>query len=313
MVYSLIYGSLLLGLWVLFSDSFVVLLRQSRANYHIQRQTERHASPRKTAEQWLRQTLLALGCPPAQISFSRWLFYMASAGLGIAAFILFSLRVSLLFGVVVGLIALVTPAALLLLRLQKLRIDSSYEGEILIHEFSTQYKLQYRNVIEALEQTAANLPEAPLTATGLIRLCQRLREVRIDEDVCAAFDDFVFRIGTEWAKKFALSLTAGLQDQVILDESLADLTDEIGKARKVLEQGKRVNNESAIIIKYMALPMYLLCMIWGSQYMGSSAREAFHNQFATSTGLQYFAFIVITYAVSVALLLLFDSQKMDLD
>lgn len=314
-VIFLFYGLLLFGLFFCFSDSLWLLLR--RGNFKMRSLRRIPAglpfTMQRSMTQRLRQTLISLGVSRDKATGGIVLFYFLTAVFFCVGFVWFSYRVSLSFGLLMGLFAASLPAGVLYVRLQKLRIHSSYEGDVLIHEFTNQYKIQHRNIIEALEQTAVNIPEAPLTAAGVIRLCHRLREVRSDQEIDEAFDEFVYQIDTSWAKKFALSLSAGLKARVVLDESLIDLADELAKARKILEQNKRVNNESDVIITYFTVPLYLGCMCFGSSYMGSSPKEAFHNQFMTTSGMKYFAFMLMSYAISIVIMTLFHNQKMDLD
>lgn len=101
---------------------------------------------------------------------------------------------SLVFACILGLI----PYFYLKMQLKQIRVDSSYEADILINEFLNQYKLNNRNIYDTIDSTIGKMKEAPMMKRQLFILSLRLKEYRKSEELGEIIDDFIYAVDTEW-------------------------------------------------------------------------------------------------------------------
>lgn len=255
----------------------------------------------------LLQITFGLGSTRAVAAF--WVVSMAPA---FVLFIIINGKVSAM--PVMGVCGLIgaLPSALMLGRLQTIRISSSREGKILLTELIDNYKINYFNMQQAVEITAANIEEAPNCRRLLFNLSKGLNRASGNREIKALLDDFKFSIGTSWASVLADNMYFALSSGIKVDSAMEDLLKTVAKAEEVEEHARRENNEAGLILKYLAPICYLLTVIGGIKYFGLTAEKFFVYQFQTAAGLGWFMISAVTYAIGMMAKRFMTRNKLDL-
>ncbi len=204
------------------------------------------------------------------------------------------------------------PSLLMLGRLQTLRISSSREGKILLTELIDNYKINYFNMQQAVEITAANIEEAPNCRRLLFNLSKGLNRASGSREIKALLNDFKFSIGTSWASVLADNMYFALSSGIKVHSAMEDLLKTVAKAEEVEERANRENNEAGLILKYLAPICYLLTVIGGIRYFGLTAEKFITYQFNTAAGLGWFITSVFTYAAGIVAKRFLTRNKLDL-
>lgn len=204
------------------------------------------------------------------------------------------------------------PSLLMLGRLQTLRISSSREGKILLTELIDNYKINYFNMQQAVEITAANIEEAPNCRRLLFNLSKGLNRASGSREIKALLNDFKFSIGTSWASVLADNMYFALSSGIKVHSAMEDLLKTVAKAEEVEERANRENNEAGLILKYLAPICYLLTVIGGIRYFGLTAEKFLTYQFKTAAGLGWFIMSAFTYAAGIMAKRFLTRSKLDL-
>ena len=239
-------------------------------------------------------------------------FVVISLGLGFIAFVFltaaFNVRLGLFSFIAVALI----PFIVVRTRLQNFRVDISREGEVLVTELLNNYRIYHYNMREAIEKTAETIEEAPHSKKMLLTLAKELTTSRSNDESHLAIEKFRYSIETSWGDMLASNISFGHIEGIRVTEALKDLVDNIIKARKALEQNKRENNESKIMLKVLFPAMCVLTYIGAVKFFGFTPGKFFHYQFGTSTGVGWSIGLVLVYIVSLLISAFLTRQKMDL-
>ena len=203
------------------------------------------------------------------------------------------------------------PYGLLRLRLQKIRVESSREGEILITELLDNYKIYYCNMQRAIEASAATIEEAPNSRRLLFNLARGLNMAEKNR-IGFLLRDFRMSINTSWGNILASNMGFALTAGVEVTEALTDLADTVKRARRVDEFARRENNEASMILKYLAPAAYILTAAGGIVFFGLSPEKFIYYQFRTEAGLTWFTISLIIYAAGVLLNGCISRPKLDL-
>ena len=238
-------------------------------------------------------------------------FAAVSISLAALSFTLLAGKVTLSLAAAAALGSGLMPYGLLLLRLQNLRVSSSREGEILITELLENYKIEYCNMRQAIETTAAVIEDAPNSKRLLMNLARGLNTAEKSR-ISSLLREFRLSINTSWGhiltSNMGFALTAGVE----VTEALTDLADTVKRARKVNEFARRENNEASLILKYLAPAAYLLTAVGGIRFFGLSAEKFLFYQFRTEAGLTWFTISLIIYVAGVLFNACLSATKLDI-
>lgn len=214
--------------------------------------------------------------------------------------------------IVFGLIFALMPYAAIRTRLISVRLRSSHEGEILIAEILNQYKINFRNMIEAVDQSISCLDRAPFSKTMLYRTARRLKTYQTPEELREVLDDFVYGIDTDWSKMLANNIYAAMESEADVTAGLEDLLADCKDITQLLESDKRNNLESGLIVKLLGPAMYFGLMWAAYEYMGYSASEIISYQLFSKEGLGMIIAIVLAGFISFASITILENRKYDL-
>ncbi|MGF6375189.1 hypothetical protein M2140_000223 [Clostridiales Family XIII bacterium PM5-7] len=218
------------------------------------------------------------------------------------------LTTSIVFGLFVGSL----PYFYTITRLNRQRIARSREGDILVHELLNNYKIYDYNIGEAIDMTIATIEEAPHGRQVLMNLSRGLHSAMTKPEVEIVLDDFRYALDTTWGNILASSISFAHINGVRVDCALEDLAETMTKSRKVLEHGKRENNEARLMLTYLAPVSYLLSIVGACKYFGFTLQKFFVYQFSTPTGLSWFLIMVMIYIGGVLVNGFLASEKMDI-
>jgi hypothetical protein len=239
-------------------------------------------------------------------------FYLISILLFFLSFLVVVQRTSLIRSLIFAIIVSLVPYLFLRLQLRQIRVEGSYEADILINEFLNQYKLNNQNIYDAIDETIIKIKEAPIMKRQLFIMSLKLKEYRSDEQLEEIIGNFVYAIGTEWIIILANNIYICITDNVDITIGLEDIQKEIKQAISDKEREKRINLESVSIVKYLTPVLYILSIILANRVFNISFREFLDYQINTRTGFNYFMLIVIMTIFNSSLLILMKKQKFDI-
>ncbi len=239
------------------------------------------------------------------------IFIFLSVLPGILIFALLSGKISaaLCFGAVV--FAIMLPYALLRMKLQFIRVESSREGEILITELLENYKINYFNMQRAIEASVADMEEAPNSRRLLFNLSKGINSAGSNEDLKRILAEFRLSINTSWSGILASNMYFALSSGIEVTNALADLAGSVEMARKINEYARRENNEAKLMLKYLAPICYALTAIGGIVFFDLSWKKFFIYQFQTTAGLTWFVLSVILYISGIIIFAYISRGKLD--
>ncbi len=238
-------------------------------------------------------------------------FLMLSAAAGALTFMLLSGKIANLLCLTASAFALLLPYAILRLRLQYIRVESSREGEILITELLENYKINYYNMQRAIEISATSIEEAPNCRRLLFNLSKGINLAGSNEDLKRILDEFRLSINTSWAGILSVNMYFALSSGIQVTHALTDLASSVAMARKVGEYINRENNEAKLMLKYLAPICYLLTVIGGIAFFNLSWKKFLIYQFETTAGLTWFVLSVILYISGIVIYAYISRGKLD--
>jgi hypothetical protein len=203
------------------------------------------------------------------------------------------------------------PYALLRSKLAASQITGSYEGQTILLEILNEYKINHYNMRHAIERSLRHLDTAPIGKEHLYRLSMQLRTAKGDEDIKKALDDFMYAVGTEWAKMLASNIYCAVADDTIVTAGLEDLLLECEYTKKTLESQKRLNGEAGTMIKVLAPLVYIALIGSLPYYFAISWPEVIMLQFFTPTGFVLMIGIVGLCIASIIVINLINRPRFD--
>lgn len=239
-------------------------------------------------------------------------FFIVSlvASIGTAAII--SMVQTLPMALVCGACAGMTPYLLIVIRLHDKRVSRSAEGDILIQELLSNYKIYDFNMKEAVEKTAFSIEGADNAKVLMIKLAKSLNTTATAQEVEKHLSQFRYAINTSWCNALASDIFFGHVHGIRVDVAMEDLQQSMLKGRRVREHGKRENNEAAVMIRYISPLCMLLSVAGACKFFGFTVKKYMSYQFGTALGLKWFLIMVILYICGFAICRLFSGEKMDI-
>lgn len=234
-----------------------------------------------------------------------------------SSIILFFLALAWLFPYF-GAIALLLSAGLMCLpylvlrtKLGTIRYLGSHEGEILVSELLNQYKINYYNMMEAIDKSVPCLDQAPHSQRAMYRLAMRLKIVNSDSDLRDALDDFLFALDTNLGAMLTNNIYMAMKDNLTVVAGLEDILRGCKEITEALERGKRYNLEGFAIAKWLAPTMYVGLMYMAIKSAGFSFQSVLSYQFASSKGIVMIIAITVLAFVNIIIMNMLSAQRYD--
>lgn len=303
----LLYCVIIVGIWMIFSKHILYFLRVIKP-----RKTFRNNIGGSSSNMYKHIKRLILIVYGKDDDKKVSTFYLISILLFFLSFLVVVQRTSLIRSLIFAIIVSLVPYLFLRLQLKQIRVEGSYEADILINEFLNQYKLNNQNIYDAIDETIIKIKEAPIMKRQLFIMSLKLKEYRSDEQLEEIIGNFVYAIGTEWIIILANNIYICITDNVDITIGLEDIQKEIKQAISDKEREKRINLESVSIVKYLTPVLYILSIILANRVFNISFREFLDYQINTRTGFNYFMLIVIMTIFNSSLLILMKKQKFDI-
>jgi hypothetical protein len=239
-------------------------------------------------------------------------FYLISIVLFFLTFLVVVQRTGVISCILFASIIALVPYIWLKLQLKQIRVEGSYEADIIINELLNQYKLNNHNIYDAIDETIIKIKEAPMMKKQLFIMSLKLKEYRKIEELEDIIDNFVYAVGTEWIILLANNIYISITDNVVITPGLEDIQTEIKQAISDKEREKRINLESVSIVKFLTPALYIASVILANFVFNISVREFMNYQLNTRTGFNYFMLIIIMTIFNSSVLLLLKKQKFDI-
>lgn len=305
----LIYATLILGLWLFFSNDIIRSIDSIYNETRFRMQTKSENENRSAIFNHLRMLLKTTG------NWSKPSHTYYFMGMTIVIYILVLgmtwEQSSLLFRFMTPLLIASFPYGVLLLRLRMIRVKGSYEGEALVSELLNQYKINYYNMSESIDRAVKYLDKSPHTGKLLLKLSLQLKEYRNDEELQRILTEFTFGVDTEWIRMLSNNIYNAISDGTNVCIGLEDILKELRESKAVLEENKRINQESYSIVSVFVPLGYLATVGLAVKYFDFTITKFLNYQFLTATGIKFFLMIVILSIASFVLLNVFTKQKFD--
>ena len=239
-------------------------------------------------------------------------FFGLSGALGAASFLLTLRRVSPGGAAAAGLMGGLLPYLGLRCMIQGRQVAGSHEGEILVTEILNNYKINYCNMVRAIEVTALTMEGAPYSRKLLFNLSRGLNRVSGSGQLKLLLEEFRDAMGTSWAAILADNIYLACSSGIRVTESLSDLAKSMEQVRKIEEFSRRENNEARAILRYLLPLGSILMTAGGIHFFGLTPGQWFHYQFQTETGIIWFLLWLLTWLTAAGVHLLLSNRKFDL-
>lgn len=305
-LYWLLGAVVLAGLYLVFQESFFFFFKA--------RALRRSLGPSIRREKELPPAVRALG-DLASSSLNRdispmgMLWFLGTLFFAVFAFAVRSFR--LFPALMIAALAASFPVILLAAGLSGQQSKSSREGIALATELNRRYRMENRNIYQALELLVASDGDFPICRKHVYRLLLHLRASASPREIRAACDSFSFALGTVWGSMLATCIRVSAEKGSDISEGLADIVLQLKNANRRSEERKRLNSEAARMTVWLVPLLYAATMGLAVGYLNMSLSDLMKNQFFTREGVMFFMLILFLFLFNRVILKLVDSQKLD--
>ena len=153
---------------------------------------------------------------------------------------------------------------------------------------------------------------APNSKKLLYDLAKCLNQAYSTYDIEMVLRKLEYSVNTAWGSALAQIIYYASVKGVLVTEALSDLAESLGRSRKIIEHAKRENNESLIMIKYLAPISYLLSIFFALRFFGFSIIKFLRYQFLTPIGMKWFVICSIVFIVGICAEAYLSKEKMDI-
>ena len=197
-------------------------------------------------------------------------------------------------------------------KVENKRIKVSREGDVIVQEILSNYRIHNANMKEAIEETALTIENAEIGKKVLMDLSKGLANASSEEEIDRALEFFRYSFNSAWGNILATNIFLAVSAGVNVESSLTDLSLTISKSRKVMEEAKRANYESGLILKYLFPLTYISAGFVSVRYFDIPFKKLLKYQFGTNTGMKWFLISLTLYIVSIAVMKVLSEEKMDI-
>lgn len=307
----ILYGFIFAGICLMCKDSLYYLKLKilGRARYFRQKKNILNQGRINPLDEWLYVNLEAAGLgdkiTPLVLKAVSLIFATA---LCLGA----TLVSSIWQGLASFVLGISVPLIMLHIRLSSRRHKASLEGEKLLREISSAYKLRDKNIGSAIEYSSKHIDEAPISKGILINLSERINSSFVEEDYVRAIESLSYGINTSWSKALGKAIFLGLTMGIDISESLNQLTTYMASLNQRREFTKRANSESKLTLIYMVPICYLLTILCATRYFNFTILKFLKYQFVVPMGLKWFTITLAIYILGLYVYYYLSAEKMDI-
>ena len=302
----LLYGCVILGLILLFSEDFHDAYLKGRVKREL---ADRRRAPVKEGRlvshlRLLLETVMKRPCQPQSfLILCGWIFLLILA----AGLRQLNPWAALLLAALAG----TAPYLLMRIRLESIRRKGSFEGEKLVSEFLRQYRISAFNVYETLERMVSASIEAKVCQKLMFRLLLELRNTGERERIRQATDRFAYGIHTNWSRMLAENIRLAAEKGTNVSLAVEDILIQLREAQTLAEERKRLNSEAQRITLILVPVLYLATVFLSVRYLELPVSRFVYNQVATPEGMTMLLAVGFLFILNVALLEVVSSQRFD--
>lgn len=307
LIYLTIYICLLSGIILLFYDPLVFLYKKSKA-YRRLRYNSRSKNIYGKLSDNIEKTLRTVGIK--NISGDGFCIFQTALGVVVfTSFLYLSGMVTSLF-ITSGFVLM--PYLAMKMKVENMRKKGSYEGERLISEFLSQYRIANYNIYRTMELVITNgSNDIKVSKNLLYRILLEMRTEGNIEKIKDAAKIFTYGINTNWAGMFANNLAIAGESGINVQAALEDLLIQLREARKLLEERKRLNSEARRMLLFLIPLLYAGMFAASTRYLDIPFEKLFRNQFFTEEGIILFVICILLYLFNVVLIEAVRSKSFD--
>lgn len=189
--------------------------------------------------------------------------------------------------------------------------QGSFEGELLIREIRSQYKMNEKNLYVAIDNTIANIGDKiPFSKKALLRLSLKLKTFNNSAELMNILEEFVFAYNTEWANLLSQNIYNFAFEGIDISAGLDDMLGICKRINTTREKRKKANTQASAMIKVLAPAFFIgfffmLCTML-------NVRDVIYFQFHTSGGLLVFIIALVLLIANLIAASLMRNQKYDI-
>ena len=210
-----------------------------------------------------------------------------------------------------ALISISIPYLILRIKLENDRRKSSYEGETLIINILTQYRIHGMNIFETLESVINDSNESKATKKILFKLLISIRNTGNEAKTISAAKMFAFSINTNWSRMLGNNIQLAAIKGMDISNALEDILIQLRAAAAQAEERKRLNAEAVRMTIFMVPFMYLATVFMSVKYLDLSLGDFIKNQFHTSQGFMLLLLTVFLFLINLMLIEIINNQSFD--
>lgn len=204
------------------------------------------------------------------------------------------------------------PGFILYIKRMNVRINSSYEGDEMLTELIAQYKLNRKNIMEAIDKTVIRLKKSSHARKALTRLSLSIKENGRAEDIENAIDEFSYTFDTNWSKLLGNNIYMALIYRDDVKDALEDILTELTSTKSINEKGNQENGESFLIIKYVSPAGYIISVLATLKYFDFTWKKFIDYQFHEAMGLKSFLLFFLMMIINFLIFMFTRKPKNDI-
>jgi len=309
---TVFYILIIVGFWLIFDENIVSLFKKQLTNSRFRKELRKEDKTNSSNKMFEHVNLLISIVYNTKNPIYTYIFLVVSVLLFLFNIIILSRQSSFIFTMIFSCVVALAPYGYLQIKLRAIRVEGSYEAEGLVAELINQYKINYFNMVEAIDKTIPHLKNYPHSRKLLFRFSLGIKEFKTEEELNKLLKEFIYAINTEWIVMLSNNIYLAIQDRMIVTISLEDILKDLRNARNMLEETKRQNNEGFMIIQYLIPFFYIGSVYTAIKFFGFTLQKFFDYQLNTEIGFKFFIAILIFMFFNYGVMIIFKRQKFDL-
>lgn len=300
-----------LGSWMLFAEDFKKMLREEQYYSNLIKSAKTKKSRKSPIVEHIYSIFCTIGKKqPSKVSALA--FILVSLGLFFFSILIMKRVTTTFYSTVSAVLISAIPYVYIRLKLRTIRVDSSYEGDLVTINISNEYKQHYFNMQEAIDICAKKTDIGAYSKRNLYRLSLALKSYQSEEELDEIINNFVYAYDTEWAVLLGTNIKVAIHYGRNVCSSLNDIIQELKIVKQQNEQGKRFNNEAFAMIRFLLIPLYLGSVYMAVTTFGFTMKKFIEYQFINPAGLRFAIVTFLSIILSMLFLSVLKKPKYDI-
>lgn len=203
------------------------------------------------------------------------------------------------------------PYIILRIKLEGNRKRISLEGESLLINIITQYRINNFNIFETLNGVVSTCNNLQKSKKIIFILLMSIRNTGSEEKIIEATKVFAYSINTNWSRMLGNNIQIAAIRGIDISNALEDVLLQLRIAKSQHEERKRLNSESVRMTLIMVPLLYFLTVFMSIKYLDLGLLDFIKNQFQTSQGLTLFLLSLLLLLINQVLIDLVNNQSFD--